>query len=52
MAQEQLERILFEAFLHAAKRMGPRIKGMSCFVKNWRDTNAVSAARRDLRDAA
>jgi hypothetical protein len=52
MAQEKLEKILFEAFLHAAKRMGPRVKGMSCFLKNWRDTNAVSSTRHDIRDAA
>jgi hypothetical protein len=52
MAQEKLERMLFEAFLHAATRMGPRVKGMSCFLNNWRETNSVSAARRDVKDAA
>jgi hypothetical protein len=52
MAQEKLEQILFEAFLHAAKGMGPRIKGMSCFLKNWRDTKAVSTVRHDIRNAA
>lgn len=51
MAQEKLEQILFEAFLYAAKRMGPRIKGMSCFLKNWRDSNAMPT-ERDAREAA
>jgi hypothetical protein len=51
MTQDKLERLLYEAFLYAAKEMGPRIKGMSCFLKNWRHAQEISAVR-DLRKAA
>ena len=32
---QRLERELYAAFLHAAEQMGSRVKGMSCFVRNW-----------------
>ncbi len=41
MTQEKLEQLLFEAFLHATTQMGPRVKGMSCFLKNWRDAGVI-----------
>ena len=31
----KLEKALYEAFLEAAKSLGPQVKGMSCFVRNW-----------------
>jgi hypothetical protein len=51
MTQDKLERLLYEAFLNAAKQMGPRIKGMSCFLKNWRHPQEISTVR-DVREAA
>ena len=51
MTQEKVEQIVFQAFLYAATQMGPRIKGMSCFLKNWQDIKVVHKAR-DSREAA
>jgi hypothetical protein len=35
MDRKALESDLYAAFLHAATQMGSRVKGMSCFVRNW-----------------
>jgi len=36
MDAKTLERAIYEACLHAAKTLGPRVKGMSCFLHNWK----------------
>ena len=41
MKKQEIEKILYEAALKAAKDMGPELLKMSCFVSNWKDqTNA------------
>lgn len=34
--QPTLEEVLYNAFLHAIKTLGPKVKGMSCFMSNWK----------------
>jgi hypothetical protein len=32
----QVEKALYDAFLEAGKKLGTRIKGLSCFLHNWK----------------
>jgi hypothetical protein len=34
--KKELEQALFEAFLEAGEKLGARIKGLSCFLQNWK----------------
>jgi hypothetical protein len=45
MTKHELEKAVNAAFLHAAETLGDRLKGMSCFVKNWR-TPLVEASKK------
>jgi len=37
MKKQEMEKVLYEAALKAAKDMGPELLKMSCFVSNWKD---------------
>lgn len=46
MDMKALEQQLYAAFLHAATQMGGKVKGMSCFVKNWSAIKPIADATR------
>jgi len=54
MDKKALEQELYAAFLHAATQMGGRVKGLSCFVKNWGAVKplADSVAPKSLKNDA
>lgn len=33
---QSFEKATYEAFYAAIKQFGPRVKGLSCFMNNWR----------------
>ena len=38
---KDLEKALLEAFCAAGEKLGSRVKGMSCFLKNWQNHTAA-----------
>ncbi len=50
MDTKGLEGDLYAAFLHAATQMGARIKGMSCFVRNWQAVKPLADAASSKSD--
>jgi hypothetical protein len=46
VSSKDLEKALFEAFCAAGEKLGPRVKGMSCFLKNWRGHVAAAEQKQ------
>jgi len=51
MDAKTFERAVYEACLHAARTLGPRVKGMSCFLHNWKQIKIGPEAKPEKQAA-